>query len=105
MSVRFRHCRAAIGLVVLVGLLAVEPALAGDSRDKPSADELWRMYPLHPTVSPAPPRGGAPRADRERRGPARVPAAPPASGGGRTVLIVALGVLAAAIGLGVRLRL
>jgi hypothetical protein len=105
MSVRLRNCRAAIGLLVWVALLAAQPAFAGDQRAKPSADELWRIYPLYPTVSPAPPRPGAPAADRERRDVARVPAARPASGGGRTVLIVVLGVLAAAIALGVRLRL
>jgi hypothetical protein len=108
MSVRLRRRGAAIGLLLSVGLLAAQPALAGDGTPTPSADELWRTYPLHPTVSPTPTRAGdaaAPAAGHDRGNSARLPAARSESRGERSMLLLLiLPLLAAAIAFGSRAR-
>src|SRR3954470_2802562 len=87
-SVRLRNAGAAISVLISVTLLGAPAALAGSGGAKPSADELWRTYPLYPTVSPAPRR---PAVGHPRRPTARPAADRPAAESAGVVAVVFAG--------------
>jgi hypothetical protein len=93
--------RRLLGLLTCLVLLAAAPALAAGQAQKPSAKELWKAYPLHPSAqaTPAPARPAATAASAAEAGAS----AAEAGGGGGGVPVVLIAALACAVAGGVAL--